>query len=92
MQDHFRLCPLLLISALLPNIQLGDNPVYDVLFLAGLEEVGTTLFIQARQNLFESVDGVVLDVVPQCLIGCRQLRRKTGKQPNGPHNQTKRDR
>jgi hypothetical protein len=40
---------------------LGDNSVYDVLLLAGLEEACTTFLIEAGEYLLEFVDRIVLD-------------------------------
>ena len=46
-------------------------PVYEILFLAGLREVAIALLIETSDNLFEVVDLVVFQIVPERLLPIR---------------------
>jgi hypothetical protein len=50
-----------------PSVKCSNNPVNDLLLLAGLGEVRATLFIETSENLFQSIDGIILDVMANLL-------------------------
>lgn len=52
---------------LFPVLQLHSNAIYEVLFLARLEEISLALVVHASEDVFQSIDCVLLDAVPQSL-------------------------
>jgi len=65
--------PLVFDSTCAPAVELRSDPVYDVLLLPRLGEVCAALLVEARNDLLEFVDGVVLDSVPD-LLKCHIVR------------------
>ena len=63
MQDRFRSNPLICIVGLSPLIQLTNNSVYEVLFLARLEENSLAFVVKATENLLQPIHGVMSDVL-----------------------------
>ena len=77
-----------------PWIQSHWYPVNDILLLSGLGEMGAALLIKAWQDLFQLIDGIILDVVSNLLIlkphVSRNIQYYKGNSP--PRNPAKRPR
>lgn len=50
-----------------PSVESSDNSVDNLLFFAGLGEVCATFLIETNENLLQSIDGVILDVMANLL-------------------------
>ena len=61
--------PFLYAIGLSPGIHLIDNPLNQVLLLSRLDKNGVTLIIEPGQDLFEFIDGIMLDRMAQILEG-----------------------
>jgi len=67
MNNCLRLRPFVFYVCHPPSVKGSNNPVNDLLLLAGFGEVHATLFIETGEDLFQSIDGIILDVMANLL-------------------------
>jgi hypothetical protein len=76
LHNCLRLCPFVFYVCNPPVVKCRDNSVDNLLLLARFGKVGVTLFIEASENLFQSVDCIILDVMANLLQHCSMLAGK----------------
>ena len=62
-----RLRPFVFDICTLPRVKCSHNSIDDLLLFSGLGEVRATLFIETSENLFQSINGIVLNVMANLL-------------------------
>ena len=62
-----RFRPFVFDICILPRVKCRHNSIDDLLLFTGLGEVCATLFIKTNENLFQSIDGIILDVMANLL-------------------------